>query len=256
MEGLKPEGQERSFKMAPGELLEERYLMGVSTASLGVPRLLAICSRMGMPAASLAQMQAHLPEANTVHFGYEQGAHAMVFKVYLEFWNRLNLARKGRAPGAALPQLPPLLLHLAWKWNIETPGAAIVSEYRIFPELPVAGIFERLGKLYPAEGHPPSLEAAERIVNLGARRTRTNFMYLEVTEPGNPRVSFDIRLYATELRVADVHPWLLAASRSFYIETQRFDALFKRVRMRALGHLSGGIDRAGRDFLTVYYPIE
>jgi hypothetical protein len=257
MEGLKPEGEERSFKMAQGMLLEQRYLMGVGKAAIGEARLFDTCVRMGMPAPQLAALKALLPEANSVHFGYEQGASAMVFKVYLEFWQRLNQALGGRPPGAVAPQgLAPVVLHVAWKWDVAQPDKAAVAEYRCYPELHSVGIFERLGGLYPAHGEPPSLEAAERIINLALKRTKKTLMYLEVSEAGNPRASFDIRLYATELRVADVHPWLQAAARSYGVAPARFDAFFKTVRERALGHLSGGVDREGRDFLTVYYAVQ
>ena len=270
MQGLKPETEERSFKMLPGELLEQRYLMGMGLAAVGAQRLSDTCERMGMPAALRAALRSGLPEADAVHFGYEQGAGAMRLKVCLEFRQRLNQALAARPASSVPPKavagvptaadmpsmgLPPVLLRLAYTWDEERPDQDAVAEYRGYPDLPVAGLFERLGGLYPASGEPPSLEAAERIINLALRRTKKPLLYQEVSEAGNPRASFDIRLRATELRVADLHPWLVAAGAGYGIAPARFDAFFRQVRERALGHLSGGTDRQGRDFLTVYHAV-
>jgi len=248
--GLKPEGVERSFKMAPGSLLENRYLMGVRKESLDAQRLAQICSGLGMPATQLLALQKGLPEANSLHFGFEQGPQGTLYKVYLEFWGRLNQAL------AARPVLrEPLVLHLAYKWDAANPGKGSVAEYRCFPELKTAEIFARLGVLYDG-ATPASLGAAERIINMALKRTHKTLMYLEVSEPGNPRASFDIRLYPAELNIADIHPWLLAVRDVYEIPARQFDALYGQLRNRALGHLSGGIDRAGRDFLTVYYAAQ
>ena len=263
MQGLKPQSEERSFKMLPGALLEQRYLMGVGKDAVGEQRLCDNCERMGMPPAQLAAFRARLPEADSVYFGYEQSEGAMLFKACPEFRQNLKQAQAARSAAGVPAQagvppagLGPVLLRLAYKWDLAQRVQAVVAEYRCYPELPVTGIFERLGGLYPASGEPPSLEAAERIINLALRRSKAAPMYLEVSEAGNPRASFDIRLYASELRVADLHPWLVAASRSYGIAPVRFDGFFKQVRERALGHLAGGIDRQGRDFLTIYHAVQ
>jgi len=247
IEGLRPEGVERSFKMVPGSLLENRYLMGVRKEALDWQRLAQICSGLGMPAAQLLALQKGLPEANSLHFGFEQSPTGTIYKVYLEFWERLN-----RVLAARPVARDPLVLHVAYKWDAAAPGKGSMAEYRCFPELQAPGIFARLGVLYDG-ATPASLGAAERIINMALRRTHKTMMYLEVSEPGNPRASFDIRLYPAELNIADIHPWLVKVCAAYMIPARQFDALYARVRNRALGHLSGGIDRAGNDFLTVYY---
>jgi tryptophan halogenase len=250
IEGLRPEGVERSFKMAAGNLLEDRYLMGVRKEALSPELLSDICTGLGMPAADLRALLKNLPEARSLHFGFENSPTGTIYKVYLEFWDRLNAALAARPVNRE-----PLVLHLAYKWDAAGAGKSAVAEYRCFPELQGPEVFERLRVLYDGD-EPPSLEAAERIINMALRRTRKTLMYLEVSESGNPRASFDIRLYPAELNIADIHPWLVAASRAYVIAPRQFDLLYGQVRNRALGHISGGIDRAGRDFLTVYYAAQ
>jgi hypothetical protein len=44
--------------------------------------------------------------------------------------------------------------------------------------------------------------------------------------------------------------------RHYSIPSGEFDHLFEQVGDKIFGHLSGGIDREGKDFLTTYYEIE
>ena len=72
-------------------------------------------------------------------------------------------------------------------------------------------------------------------------------------EEGNPRRSFDINLYEAALRLRDLDSPLAAARRRYRISDETFGPLFQQVADARFGHLAGGIDRRGRDFLTVYY---
>ena len=255
LEGLPLEGAERSFKMSAGSLLAERYLAGVRREALTALALSSLCGQLQMPDDYLEALLHDLPEADSVHFGYEAGeayeeAQAggkagCVYKIYLEFWQRLNQTQNASAP---------VLLHLAYKWDVQSPGRRAVSEYRCFPGLSAAQAMARMEALYGADGGA-SLAASRALVGMAARLTREPLMYLEVSEPGNPRASFDIRLYAAQLRLKDAHPALLRVSRVYDI-ADAFDALYAQQREGLLGHLSGGVDRAGSDFLTVYTPGE
>ncbi len=79
------------------------------------------------------------------------------------------------------------------------------------------------------------------------------FVYLEGVEENTPRNSFDINLYRAGLRLTEIHPLLSRMRHHFSIPIERFDRLYKEVGDKRLGHLSGGVSRAGTDYLTVYY---
>jgi hypothetical protein len=42
----------------------------------------------------------------------------------------------------------------------------------------------------------------------------------------------------------------------YAIPSEEFHPLYEGVKNKTFGHIAGGIDREGRDFLTVYYGVE
>jgi hypothetical protein len=81
-------------------------------------------------------------------------------------------------------------------------------------------------------------------------------LYVEVEEEGNPRVSFDLNLYWANLLLGELYPYLLMMCRHFGIPEEDFHRHYEPVKTQIFGHLSGGTDRHGRDFLTVYYGVK
>jgi hypothetical protein len=205
-----------------------------------------------MPQAQLAQFAARLPEANTVGFGFEGGERGGAYKVYLEFWDRLR-ARVQRDPG----DVSPALLFLGFKWAASDGSRCALATYTCHPLLSVQGIERRLVRLYEGRGDAPSLDAARAILALAAQRVPgDSFVYVEATEEGNPRKSFDLNFYKAGLRVADLSPVLAPLCERYSIARAAMRRIEAQAGGRPLGHLSGGLDRDGDDFLTVYYELE
>lgn len=239
-------GLERSFKLAPGSVRDDRVIFGLRRELLDREALLAACRSLGMPSAWLPQLDAALREANTVGFGYEGG----VYKVYLEFWNALRqrLAQNPR-------NVAPATLFLGFKWPVAG-GAGAIARYTCYPLLSVAAVASRLKALYERPEDSPSAAAALAILELAAQRLgpADSFVYVEATEEGNPRKSFDLNLYKARLAVADLKAPLAALAKRYRIAARQ--AASALALKRQLGHLSGGRGRDGQDFLTVYYEIE
>jgi len=244
-------GFEKSFKMSPASLLDERVILGVRTALAAPAALLEVCRGLGMPEAQLAQFAAQLAESNTVGFGFERGARGASFKVYLEFWDRLR-RRIEREPR----NVEPALLFLGFKWDAGGSGPAIVARYTCHPRLSVKGIARRLAGL--SGNDSASLAAAQRILQLAAARLAggDSFVYVEAEEEGNPRRSFDLNFYKVGLCVADLRAPLRSLQEAYGIPHADFETLLDRCAARPFGHLSGGLGRAREDFLTVYYELE
>jgi len=76
-----------------------------------------------------------------------------------------------------------------------------------------------------------------------------------VNEENNPRSSFDLNVYSANLRMKEVYPFLVQMCRHYSIPDETFQALYEQVKDMIFGHLAGGIDRKGKDFLTVYFGI-
>jgi len=246
-------GFERSFKLSPGRLRGDRLILGVRSRLADPASLLAICERVGMPPEQCARFEQALPGANTVGFGFEGDERGGVYKVYLEYWEQLY-ERLRRDPR----DVSPALLFLGFKWQAQGEAAGTVARYTCHPLLALGGIRQRLETLYGGRGDSPSLQATYAILERAAPRLRRrdSFVYVEAEEEGNPRKSFDLNLYKARLRVDDLRPALEDLGSQYGIPAASLDAATAPSTGRPFGHLSGGLGRDGRDFLTVYYELE
>jgi hypothetical protein len=114
-----------------------------------------------------------------------------------------------------------------------------------------------LSSVFYATEHQTSLDIARGMIEMSAERMRPDeFLYTEVTEENNPRRSFDINMYRANLQMRDLYPLLSRIFRHYRIPDDTFHQLYDRVKKRIFGHLSGGVDREGRDFLTIYHGVK
>jgi tryptophan halogenase len=244
-----PYGLERSVKIAPRQLLDDRCLMSIHRSALGerpADRLAEICRAMAIPAGFAAELAAALDGADIVHFGHEGGASATVRKIYFEY-----AARTRRAMQAG----DPVLVHLAYKWTLQRPDHVAVTRYSWVPCRSRQDIEARLRALL-AEA-PRALRSALRLVSRVARPTGAGpVMMMEVEEAGNPRRSCDLNVYDAELRLAEISDLIAATLEDFAVPESRVRAVFDRAADVALGHLSAGTGRDGQEFVTIYYGIE
>jgi len=248
-------GFERSFKIANAVLLHNRFLLGVIKEALGQraeERLTEVCRLMGMPKTLLDTFRLHLPRGNYVHFGFEQNEKTTVYKVYLEFWEtiREEIRKGGHRPEAAL-------LHLGLKWDVANPARISLTRYTWRPWLSSHEIVQRVSQMLEPERGAAAREAAEQLVSLAlARIPDRDILYLEVTEEGNPRRSFDINVYRANLQLAEIYPLLSMLCRRHSIQFDTFHSLYEVIKTKRFGHLAAGVDREGKGFFTVYYGVE
>lgn len=242
-------GREDSFKMSNGRLLADRFLLGIRRRGVPDQALLDIAAGIGMPQEYKSTFQTGLSDADVVLFGQENGETGLIYKAYLEFWEKVR--REVRATGTK----EPALLNLGFKWRTGDNPVNVVSRYTCFPMLDLAGMLHRIRGIYGPGTHQPSCRFALHLVQLAARRNASS-IYMEVSEEGTPRRSYDINLYKANLTLASIEPLLREAASQYALPDGQFDALYSRVGSRLLGHLSGGVARDGSDFLTVYYETQ
>jgi hypothetical protein len=248
-------GYERSFKVSEGGLLDNRFLLGVGKATLGPQaeeKLIKACSLLGLPGEFSDLFRQHLGKANYVHFGFEQSGPAIVYKVYLEFLEYLHAALSS---GNAVPG--PSLLHLGFKWNVSAPRERSLTRYTWHPWIPAEEIRRNIEGMVNQEADRGVGQAAQDLISLALTRIPPrDILYLEVTEDGNPRRSFDINVYRAHLRLAEVYPLLSVLCRRQGVSYDVFHALYDRIKGKRFGHLAAGTSRYGKNFLTVYYGME
>jgi tryptophan halogenase len=237
IEGLPLEGFERSFKVSPRKLLANRFLAGVNSRDLPAETLSGVCGSLRMPRWMLDQVRIRSAEATTVHFGFEQGTTSAIYKVYLEFARRLQLW-----------QADPVLLHLAYKWDPIEPSRHAVASYVCVPGLDARQIAERVAAVTSG----PARRACGEVLSQVSLRT-ADLMYLDVTEEGNPRRSFDLNVHEASLAVSDVAAPIAQACTAYGCPPARVQALIDFASSARLAHLAGGVSRDGEEFMTLYY---
>ncbi len=246
---------EHSFKISKGQLFENRFLLGINRAGQDSSlddRVRQVCVDLDMPPAYIRAFMSRLKDANYIYFGFEENAARSLFKAYLEFRDKAEERIKEAAPAP-----DALLLHLGFKWDTSDRNRKALTWYEWYHALDFPGIFQRLPVMLPRRpGHDP-LSVAEAIIGLASERVEPGkVQYLEVREKGNPRTSFDINLYKSRTRLEELKPFLLKLADYYDLDQQEFAIFCDRIASKRFGHLAGGTDREGRDFVTVYYGVE
>lgn len=248
------EGFERSFKLAEGSLLADRFLAGIHKADLSPDLLYSTCTRMGMPRHLVDSLRANAEAANAFHFGFEGNGDGTIaggiYKVYLEFARQLVQAQGDGAPQRSV------LLYLAYKWDVVRPEACTIARYECFPGLSTPAILQGIAALYCGHDERGAVDLMREILALAASRTPAPPMYLEVTEENNPRASFDVNLHEAGLGLGEVEPWVARLVDRFHVPAAQLAPAYAAARHASLGHLSGGFNREGREFVTVYYAAQ
>ena len=65
-----------------------------------------------------------------------------------------------------------------------------------------------------------------------------------------------MNLYDAALTLGSIEPLLMRMGEHYGLPREQFAAFIDGVRAKRLGHLTGGIDREGRDFFTVHFGVE
>ena len=248
-------GFERSFKISEKTLLGNRFLFTMSKHAIGQnphEAILNICRKMDMPKKLLEVFHGNLPSANYVHFGFEEDEKSYIYKAYLEFWTDWeNEIGKKSNPS------DPFLVHLGFKWDVSEPTRCVLTRYTCYPFLSVENILERLSKVFYGDRYRTPFEIAKGIVTLASTRiSHERILYIEAEEENNPRRSFDMNMYGAKIPLEELYPLLMDMCQHYSIPAAEFDILYDQFKAKLFGHLSGGIDREGKDFLTLYYGVE
>lgn len=241
--------QERSFRIAPQSLQANRFLLSINSRQLppdALERSWKICRQIGLPATLRQQVEAAFAWGDHVHFGFE-GEHGKVMcKLYLE------RTVTGLEAARAADSGEPALQYLAFKWNVAS-GEHVVSRYHWHVGLSAKGIERRIAQM--CGGQPGAmLDMARSVLNdAAARLPPQRLLYIEVTEEGQPRSSFDLNLYDARMLVRDQQSVLFAMRDYFGVRPGQFQALYDQIKSRPFGHLAGGVHRNGQEFFNVYF---
>jgi hypothetical protein len=246
-----PAQYERSFKIEPGRLIAQRFMLGVRTEWASNDRLMEAARQIGMPSSAQPVFEQMLTGASAVLFGFEgsDSGDGAVFKVYTEHRSRLADREVGD---------PPVELFRGFKWHARQPQACVQTVYWCRPGLPIEAIRARMREQLAASELTVLHEAVAAMVDR-AIASRPGFIpqWVELGEPGEPIRAFDLNLYEASLRVAAIDTWLAKLAQAVRVDRALLVRLLNAAGPGLLGHVSAGVSRRGEGFLTVYFePAE
>jgi hypothetical protein len=246
---------ERSFKMSQQKMLWHRFLMVIDKNDIrGNPhqRILSICERMGMPEDFFGMFKENLSQANPVDFGFEADEGSCIYKAYLDFLPQLR-----RGGDIKLNQTKPHIMFLGFKWDVLDPTKKALTKYTWYPSLSFEEILEKLSDIYHSDKGRKSNDLAEEFLGIiSSRTTHDKVYYLDVSEEHGQRRSYDINAYSANLQLKELYPLMTKIWQYFSIPAEEFSDLYRQMETKIFGHFSGGMDREGNDFLTVYFGLE
>jgi hypothetical protein len=265
-----PAQYERSFKMRPGDLDAQRFLLGVPVAGVSNASLVEASRRLGMPTGVRAHFEQALVGASMVLYGFEGGLDTAILKAYVEYRTRLG-------PTQAVVRDPegramPVELFRGFKWHAiaalaaraesrasSKVGAAdtascVQTVYYAIPGL-ISLELSREIKLRLRERPFDSVRAAVLGIVERACKARPDFtpLWLDLGEADRPMRAFDINLYDAGLRVQEIGDHLMTLAQALRIEPSLVHRLLAAAGPGLLGHVSTGCGRDGLPYLTVYF---
>lgn len=247
-----PARYERSFKLRPGALLAQRYLLGVPAAGLDPALLVEVARRLGMPAGLQAPFERALEGATMALYGFEGGAEGAVFKAYAEYRARLGPAlAAARLPGG---QTPAVEMFRGFKWRVDIDDAGVQTFYTARPGLQAPQLLA-LVEARLRGGRADALLTAVQGVLGRALAARPGYapLWLDLGEATQTVRAFDLNLYDAGLRVLDVAADVAALGQVFGIDAVLMQRLLVAAGPGLLGHISAGQGRDGEPYLTVYF---
>lgn len=244
---------ERSVKAEAGVLQRERFLMSVHRSGLGpdpAGTLARLGLALGLPERYREAAAAAIAEADILHLGYEDGAHGPLYKLYVEWSARAD--RLWRDPQAE-PGTEPVLVHRAYKWDPARPQRVVTTLYHWPRVRSVAEIRARLAALGADAGGAFTAGLADAVLDAVDRKGLGQPHFLEVSEEGSPRLSYDLNLYAAGLAVQGLAPIIGSAFRHLKVADHDIAEVLGEHGAETLGHIAAGVGRRGDPFVTVYF---
>ena len=239
-----PHVSERSTKLWPGRLSEDRFLVTCQPQVLGRDprgRFREIGLSLGCEVAAIERLVADWDRVITVHLGCD-GIDPPLFKLYVEY----ELGK----PAAGVPD-DTIFLSAKWKLG----GAVNFSLYRHLP-FPTNGVEARVAlkeRFAPDVGALSTAFTDRVLAELITPRGRVDVMLVE--DEATPRKSFDINLYRVETPLSRHRGALGALCEGFGMPDATRQILADG-EGTMLGHVAIGRDATGDEFVTLYYAAE
>lgn len=238
---------ERSVKIQQGNFEDHRLLFSFPLTAIGPDaehEVLQICQSMRTPEPFPAAIARFLPSAEFVHFGFERSGSTLIGKCYLEL----------PSPVSSLETSASQLTFIGYKWSMKSDTVAVVSRYLSVPASDWSSLIQPL-----VEAIPKQTSLQQEFTKLcdcfqpgEAKKGAEQFRLLQVLEEGSDRRSWDLNVYASEQRIADIADGVFQIGNCLEVAPACRTWLNANAH-RVIGHIAAGSNRNGVPFVTIYH---
>ncbi len=242
---------EPSFKLTAGSLLSDRYLLILYLPALKMGKqqlIYRLASLLNMPTAYRDVISEQVLGVRELLIGFDGQGDTSVCKFYVE--------NKIRSVGSETQQA-----FKAFKWQLDSPNVRMIDHYYLPPVTSRADILSGIKRLSGGR-ETQGLNAVKALFSLSAELTLTELFYMEVegqTDEGpdaQGRSSYDLRFYDAEIELHKVMPVITSIATYFAVPETAIEQLLAADKNKHFGHLSSGIGRDGKEFVTFYYGVQ
>ena len=236
---------EPSFKLMAGSLLSDRFLLILYLPALkgGEQQLIhRLALQMNMPNDFRDAISEQVVGLREVIVGFDGRDKGSICKFYVEEPIHFVGTESQK-------------IFTAYKWQPESVNTRTVDSYYLAAVTSRADILDGIRRLSNGR-ETQGFYAASELLFLASKLTLDELFYMEVEDQTQTRSSFDIRFYDAELDLQQAMPVVYDLANYFDISIAAIDKLLAAEKNKKLGHLSSGIGRDGKEFVTFYYGVQ
>ena len=125
----------------------------------------------------------------------------------------------------------PFLVYLGFKWDPEDAARRALARYTCYPSFTLKDIVEKVSLAFSGPDAGEAVEITKGIVD-AASRVAPGILYVDVTEDGNPRRSFDINMYDAALTLGAIRPLLMRMADHYRLPPEQCRTFIETIKTR------------------------
>lgn len=232
-----------SVKLGTRNINRDRLVIGMRACDITFKKLARKLLEMKFPESKLIELENRYYQADDIGFAIEVLDEGIDLRVYFEIkytdskWYKVKAERMKNKDYYTMP------LFIGYKWMHNNPKI-IISQYDYLQFLDGDSTIKRLKDI---SSYLPNCI----IKALSGKKEEDirNYVVMEVKDNDSKRFSYDIRFDANKIYLKE-----FSAKEIMDNFKVNIDAL-KDFNTLSIGHISGGKDKNGEDFLTLYFVV-
>lgn len=232
-----------SAKIQKDDINTNRLVLMMRSADITFKKLARKLVELNFPESKLHEIENKYYAADDLGFAIEKTSEGIDLRVYFEIkytnskWYEAKIDRMKNQDYYTVP------LFVGYKWMHNSPRV-YVTEYDYIQYMDGNQLIDRLKKI---SDYIPSC-IMNQLKNKSIDDAR-NYLVMEVKDVETKRFSYDIRFDVNTLRLKDF------SQKEFMDKFGVSLAALHEFEGNSVGHISGGKNKHGEDFITIYFVV-